>query len=119
MEGQKKYWCFSCEKECKIIKAIIDEEEIYECSICNKPFVEEIEQRIPSQNNRNRNTMNQSTNGNNINNINLHRNNFLNISPSNSTQNNTSNSFTNQDEYGLNKYFIIFTLNCRLQKNEY
>ena len=116
MEGQKKYWCFSCEKECKIMKAIIDEEEIYECSICNKPFVEEIEQRIPSQNNRNRNTMNQSTNGNNINNINLHRNNFLNISPSNSTQNNTSNSFTNQDEYGLNNTLLFLPSTVHYKK---
>ena len=113
MEGQKKFWCFSCEKECKIIKALVDGEEIYECSICKQSFVEEIEE-TPSQNNRN--IINQNTNGNNINNINLHRNNFLNISPSNSTQNNISNNDTNQDEYGLNNTLLFLPSTVHYKK---
>ena len=116
MERQKKYWCFSCEKECKIIKVIVDGEEIYECSICKNSFVEEIEQKTPLLNNINQNSITQRINGNNINIINLRQNNILNISSSNSIQNNNlTNNDTIQEEYGINDtlLFLPSTVNYK------
>ena len=43
MEKPKKYWCFSCNKECQIIKSIEEGDEVYLCSLCKNSFVEEIE----------------------------------------------------------------------------
>ena len=107
MERQKKYWCFSCEKECPIIKAIEDGEEVYQCSFCKNSFVEEMEEINLSQNNINSSSNPNINNLNNINIINFSQNSTLNISSnSNNTQNNTinntANNNENQDEFGLN-----------------
>lgn len=48
MENQKKYYCYSCNKECQIIKAMEDGEEVYQCSTCKNPFVEELEEKKSS-----------------------------------------------------------------------
>ena len=115
METQKKYWCFSCDKECSIIKEIVDGEELYECSICKNTFVEEMEQTNPVQNNTNninninQNTLNQINNRSNINIINFSQSNILNMSNNinNNQNNNSSNNETTQDEYGLNNTLLF------------
>ena len=135
MENKKKYWCFSCDKQCDIIKAIIDGEEVYQCSICKNTFVEEMEDKNPVQNTTPTNNINinttsnttTSSNGNRINiiisqnttsnnnTIRINSNNITsNITNSNprsinantNTNNNTRNN-RNQDEYGLNNTLLF------------
>ena len=101
MERPKKYWCFSCNKPCQIIKAIEDGEEVYQCSFCKNAFVEEMEEKNEQQNHSN------ATNSiNNLNSINTINNNIpqtsVNISiSSNESPNNSSNSNREPYEYGL------------------
>jgi E3 ubiquitin-protein ligase RNF115/126 len=124
MENQKKYYCYSCNKECQIIKAMEDGEEVYQCSTCKNPFVEELEEKNQVQNIPNTNpnihiTTNINTNSNsntinsNINNINISI--VSNISEDNQRQNTQNNSSSNtnnsnaniQDEYGLNNTLLF------------
>lgn len=124
METQKKYWCFSCDKECSIIKEIVDGEELYECSICKNTFVEEMEQTNPVQNNTNninninQNTLNQINNRSNINIINFSQSNILNMSNNinNNQNNNSSNNETTQDEYGLNNTLLFLPSTVHYKK---
>ncbi len=119
MENQKKYYCYSCKKECQIIKDMEDGEEVYQCSTCKNSFVEELEEKNQENNLGNTNlnsniTINSNANTNtinsNINNINISI--VSNISEDNrsqNTQNNSSNNrnANNQDEYGLNNTLLF------------
>ena len=58
MENQKKYWCYTCQKECQIIKAMEDGEEVYQCSTCKNSFVEEMEEEKKQEQNVSNNTNN-------------------------------------------------------------
>jgi E3 ubiquitin-protein ligase RNF115/126 len=136
----RKYWCFSCDKQCDIIKTVIDGDEVYQCSICKNTFVEEMEEKTPVQNSTN--------NINNINNININSNattsttnnrnriniiisqnttansNIIrnNINNSNNNTNNNQNINTIQDEYGLNNtlLFLPSTVHYReLNRNNF
>jgi hypothetical protein len=119
MDNQKKYWCFSCDKECQIIKTIIDGEEVYQCSICKNSFVEEMEEKPAPQNTQsNINTVN---NLNRINIINIPRgtniNNSINITSTNIINNNNNSNNNNriQDEYGMDGtlLFLPSTVHCQ------
>ena len=107
MERQKKYWCFSCNKPCQIIKAIEDGEEVYQCSFCKNAFVEEMEEKNEQQNLSNTtNNINNINSINIINNVNSINNNIpqtsVNISiSSNESPNNSQNNNREQYEYGL------------------
>ena len=135
----KKYWCFSCNKQCDIIKTVIDGDEVYQCSICKNTFVEEMEEKTPVQNNTNNiNNINinsnvtasTTTNRNRINiiisqnttsNNNIIRNN-INNSNNNTNNNNNQNNNTIQDEYGLNNtlLFLPSTVHYReLNRNNF
>ena len=110
MERQKKYWCFSCNKICEILKEIVDGEEVYLCSICKNSFVEEMEDQNQEQNN-----INSINNRNNLNNINI-----INISQNNNTNNSQNNSRNNNNnaepyEYGLDNtlLFLPSTVHCQ------
>ena len=92
MEQKKKYWCFSCEKPCDIIKALVDGDEVYQCSTCRNEFVEEMEEKNPQQNNAN--ITNNTNNANNTSNIN----NTNNTSNASNTSNiNNENTINNSD----------------------
>ena len=133
MENKKKYWCFSCDKQCDIIKAIIDGEEVYQCSICKNTFVEEMEDKNPVQNTTTTNNININTTSNTTTSSNRNRINII-ISQNTTSNNNTirinSNTITsninnnnprstnantnnntrnnrNQDEYGLNNTLLF------------
>ena len=103
MEIPKKYWCFSCDKPCQIMKEIEDGEEVYKCTFCKNSFVEEMEEKNEQQQNNNINTINNMNNINTINNIDNINNNIpqttvsINISSNDSNTNNN----TEQYEYGL------------------
>ena len=104
MENQKKYWCYTCQKECQIIKAMEDGEEVYQCSTCKNSFVEEMEEEKKQE----QNVTNNTNNANILSNINIINIPQINNTPlnQNNTQNNSSNNTNgntnNQDEYGLN-----------------
>ena len=112
MEDQKKYWCFSCNKPCQIIKAIEDGDEVYQCSFCKNSFVEEME----TNNNQTQNqTQIQSQNSQqNTGQININITNTTNIQ---NNQRNIQNQ--NQDQYGMDNtlLFLPSTVNC-VQMNE-
>ena len=118
MERQKKYWCFSCEKECPIIKAMEDGEEVYQCSFCKNSFVEEMEETNTPQNNTNStNNINRINNLNNINIINFPQNNNINISSNvNSSQTNATNNNINQDEFGLDGTLLFLPSTVHYQR---
>ena len=124
MEKPKKFWCYSCEKECQIIKEMVDGEEVYECSTCKKAFVEEMEEKEEKnnlsqnsapqnntiQNNTSQNNISQNTtsqnNQNRINNINtvnrINNISIINIPPINNlnlsqNSNNTQNNTSNNN----------------------
>ena len=103
MERQKKYWCFSCEKECPIIKAMEDGEEVYQCSFCKNSFVEEMEETNTPQNNTN--STNNINRINNLNNINI-----------NSSQTNATNNNINQDEFGLDGTLLFLPSTVHYQR---
>ena len=42
MNSGKKYWCFTCNSECKINIIKQDDDEEYQCSKCKNTFIEEI-----------------------------------------------------------------------------
>ena len=42
MEKEKKYWCFTCNSECKINIIEQEDDEEYQCSKCKNTFIEEI-----------------------------------------------------------------------------
>ena len=124
MEKEKKYWCFSCNKECQIIKAIEEGDEVYLCSLCKNSFVEEIEnndsqtqaqtiqQNQPSIQSQSR--INITINNNrNINTININ-----NQTNNNSSQRNNHNQ--NQFQYGMNNtlLFLPSTVNYVPMNNE-
>ena len=100
MEDQKKYWCFSCNKPCQIIKAIEDGDEVYQCSFCKNSFVEEME----TNNNQTQNqTQIQSQNSQqNIGQININITNTTNIQ---NNQRNIQNQ--NQDQYGMDNTLLF------------
>ena len=141
MEKQKKYWCYSCDKECQIIKAMVDGEEVYQCSSCRNAFVEEIEeeknntsqnntsQNNTSQNNTIQNNAPQNNNPNPIHNINtinrINNISIINVPPINNfnlsqnstnNQNTTSNNNSNQDEYGLNNTLLFLPSTVHYQR---
>ena len=114
MERQKKYWCFSCNKICKIIKEIIDGEEVYQCSICKNSFVEEMEEKNQEQNNNNNsNSTNNINNLNNINIINISQNNNSNNSLNRPQNNNNNNEVY---EYGLDNTLLFLPSTVHYQK---
>ena len=123
MENPKRYWCFSCNKECKIIKVIEDGDEVYQCSTCKNAFVEEMEdnnKQTPSQNqqtsqnlqtpsqnqqtqpqnlqNQSRTRINITINNNNINVNNIRTNNTY-------ARNNQNNR--GQYQYGMNNTLLF------------
>ena len=103
MENKKKYWCFSCNKPCQIIKAIEDGDEVYQCSLCKNSFVEEMESKdnqiqTQSQNQpqaQPRTNINIRINNNLINSRNIQ----------NSQRNNRPNR--NQDQFGMNNTLLF------------
>ena len=108
MENPKRYWCFSCNKECKIIKVIEDGDEVYQCSTCKNAFVEEIEEinnEAQSQNQQSQ-TQNNQTQSNTRINITINNNNNIN---NNNRANNTS-QISNQNNPGQYQYGMNNTL---------
>ena len=103
MENPKKYWCFSCNKECKIIKVIEDGDEVYQCSTCKNAFVEEIEEdNSQTQTQRPLEIQSQP-------NISIRINNTNNININNNGANNTSQTHNqnNSDQYGMNNTLLF------------
>ena len=108
MENPKRYWCFSCNKECKIIKVIEDGDEVYQCSTCKNAFVEEMEEinnEAQSQNQQSQ-TQNNQTQSNTRINITINNNNNIN---NNNRANNTS-QISNQNNPGQYQYGMNNTL---------
>ena len=108
MENPKRYWCFSCNKECKIIKVIEDGDEVYQCSTCKNAFVEEIEEinnETQSQNQQSQ-TQNNQTQSNTRINVTINNNNNIN---NNNRANNTS-QISNQNNPGQYQYGMNNTL---------
>jgi len=94
MNNQKRYFCYSCNKECNIVIEMEDNSEVYKCSQCKNSFIEEIED---TQNNSN--NTNTSNNNNNLNNINIQ---YINLGNNiNNINNNNRNNNANL-QYGLN-----------------
>ena len=109
MENPKRYWCFSCNKECKIIKVIEDGDEVYQCSTCKNAFVEEMEEinnEAQSQNQQSQ-TQNNQTQSNTRINVTINNNNNININ--NNIANNTS-QISNQNNPGQYQYGMNNTL---------
>ena len=107
MENEKKYWCFSCNKVCQIIKAIEEGDEVYQCSFCKNAFVEEIE-------NQDTQTQIQSQNQSQTQvqpNINIRINNRINITNNrnniNSQNSNRNNRNDEQYQYGMDNTFLF------------
>ena len=103
MENPKRYWCFSCNKECKIIKVIEDGDEVYQCSTCKNAFVEEIEEinnETQSQNQQSQTQNNQTQSNTRIN---------VTINNNNNRANNTS-QISNQNNPGQYQYGMNNTL---------
>ena len=108
MENPKRYWCFSCNKECKIIKVIEDGDEVYQCSTCKNAFVEEMEEinnEAQSQNQQSQ-TQNNQTQSNTRINVTINNNNNIN---NNNRANNTS-QISNQNNPGQYQYGMNNTL---------
>ena len=103
MEDQKKYWCFSCNKPCQIIKAIEDGDEVYQCCFCKNSFVEEME---TNNNQTQSQTQNQSQNHQqNTGQININIINTTNIQNLQTNSQNQNNQ--NQDQYGMNNTLLF------------
>ena len=103
MENPKRYWCFSCNKECKIIKVIEDGDEVYQCSTCKNAFVEEMEEinnEAQSQNQQSQTQNNQTQSNTRIN---------ITINNNNNRANNTS-QISNQNNPGQYQYGMNNTL---------
>ena len=113
MDNHKKYWCFSCDKECNIIKSKIDGEEVYLCSTCKNSFVEEMEQPNSQQN-----TQNNRNNFNNINsiNINIQQNNITLPINNQRINSNNNNNNSEQEEYGLNGTLLFLPSTVHYQR---
>ena len=110
MEDQKKYWCFSCNKPCQIIKAIEDGDEVYQCCFCKNSFVEEME---TNNNQTQSQTQNQPQNHpQNTGQININIINTTNIQNQQTNLQNQNNQ--NQDQYGMDNtlLFLPSTVNC-------
>ena len=127
MNEPKKYWCFTCNSECKINIVQIDGEEEYQCSNCKNTFIEEIskddnpsdfhiQQPIQSQNiPQHINNLNNLdginitiTNINSFNNINLSNfNNFNNDGVNNQNNENNDNQQEPNYEYGMNETLLF------------
>ena len=106
MESQKKYWCFSCDKPCHIIKAIEDGDEVYKCSICKNSFVEEMEEKENNQlqtNQTNNNPIQPQSRSRMIININ---NNSIRNKRRNQNNNNNQNRSVG-DQYGMNNTLLF------------
>ena len=102
MENQKKYWCFSCNKECQIIKAIEEGDEVYQCSNCKNTFVEEIENDNKQTNSQSQNQQQNQPHLNINIRVNSNRINNNNIRSNRNTQNNQ-----NQDQYGMDNTLLF------------
>ena len=97
MEKHKKYWCFSCNKECQIIKAIEEGDEVYLCSSCKNSFVEEIE----DNNNQTQAPQNQQQiQSNRRINITINNNNYQ-------TSINNNRNHQDQYKYGMDNTFLF------------
>ena len=115
MENQKKYWCFSCNKECQIIKAIEEGDEVYQCSNCKNTFVEEIENDNKQTNSQSQNQQQNQPHLNINIRVNNNRINNNNIRSNRNTQNNQ-----NQDQYGMDNtlLFLPSTVNYVQMNND-
>ena len=127
MNEPKKYWCFTCNSECKINIVQIDGEEEYQCSKCKNTFIEEISKddnpsdfhiQQPAQSSnipQHINNLNNLeginitiTNINPFNNINLSNiNNFNNGSINNQNNDNNENQQEPNYEYGMDGTFLF------------
>ena len=97
MEKPKKYWCFSCNKECQIIKSIEEGDEVYLCSLCKNTFVEEIE----DNNNQTQAPQNQpQIQSNRRINITINNNNYQ-------TSINNNRNHQDQYKYGMDNTFLF------------
>ena len=97
MEKPKKYWCFSCNKECQIIKTIEEGDEVYLCSLCKNSFVEEIE----DNNNQTQAPQNQpQIQSNRRINITINNNNYQ-------TSINNNRNHQDQYKYGMDNTFLF------------
>jgi E3 ubiquitin-protein ligase RNF115/126 len=97
MEKPKKYWCFSCNKECQIIKSIEEGDEVYLCSLCKNSFVEEIE----DNNNQTQAPQNQpQIQSNRRINITINNNNYQ-------TSINNNRNHQDQYKYGMDNTFVF------------
>jgi len=97
MEKPKKYWCFSCNKECQIIKSIEEGDEVYLCSLCKNSFVEEIE----DNNNQTQAPQNQpQIQSNRRINITINNNNYQ-------TSINNNRNHQDQYKYGMDNTFLF------------
>lgn len=103
METQKKYWCFSCNKPCQIIKAIEDGDEVYQCSFCKNSFVEEMENNFNQNETQSQNQPQPQSQAS------------INIRIINNTSNNTraqnlqrnNQPHQSQDQYGMNNTLLF------------
>ena len=122
MENQKKYWCFSCNKPCQIIKAIEDGDEVYQCSFCKNSFVEEMENNGNQNQTQSKNqtqSQNQTQPQPNLNiNIRINNNTSNNTRTHHLQRNNQSNQ--SQDQYGMNNtlLFLPSTVNYVLMNSD-
>ena len=97
MEKPKKYWCFSCNKECQIIKTIEEGDEVYLCSLCKNSFIEEIE----DNNNQTQAPQNQpQIQSNRRINITINNNNYQ-------TSINNNRNHQDQYKYGMDNTFLF------------
>jgi E3 ubiquitin-protein ligase RNF115/126 len=97
MEKPKKYWCFSCNKECQIIKSIEEGDEVFLCSLCKNSFVEEIE----DNNNQTQAPQNQpQIQSNRRINITINNNNYQ-------TSINNNRNHQDQYKYGMDNTFLF------------
>ena len=97
MEKPKKYQCFSCNKECQIIKSIEEGDEVYLCSLCKNSFVEEIE----DNNNQTQAPQNQpQIQSNRRINITINNNNYQ-------TSINNNRNHQDQYKYGMDNTFLF------------
>jgi len=110
MENTKRYWCFSCNKECKIIKVIEDGDEVYQCSTCKNAFVEEMEENNNKTQSQNQQTQSQNSQNPSHTRINITINNN-NININNNRTNNTyqrsNQNNSGQYQYGMNNTLLF------------
>ena len=130
MENPKRYWCFSCNKECKIIKVIEDGDEVYQCSTCKNAFVEEMEennnenqlqnQQTQSQNPQTQ-TQNPQTPSHSRINITINNNNInINNNRTNNTSQRNNQNNPGQFQYGMNNtlLFLPSTVNYEIMNTD-